>query len=851
MSEYNPRRPFILGDEWVGIRDENIQFTNGTNDIEYGYRFSLATPQVLESGRFYVDDQLVTSSGQHALVSLYPYTQVDNSGPIRKVIIPCNNAAITGSPTMNSNGVDSLGAIDSLGVSAQAFTPPVFQANFLRMNFATLPYMPLLNGKRILSIRLIVMGYQYNNLVTLTQFTSLATLSPSVSNLSLRSEDPAAGSGRSFGDITPYLPNGSSFSAGGTGYIPLGNLGVPVATSGVRSWTGAELARFDLANPGTHFYMHIAFNLPDNSGQIFLNYVALEVMYCEEQRIAIGLRGFPSQTPGFGMNYATMTDMNYNVLPVIPAGDYFVSLTTPDEGVSIFADKSTFPKMNALRELYSIPTMPGQVLNIPYPSYDHEGEVMSAAGTHIIPQLTLHTTGGPINESQVYGRQIAAQVWGGNTASQRIDATSGGTYPQVRYYARRYGDTTIPLLLSSPDITGAGNTVSLTPAQWDVLPEIIDRWKEITLRFPTPPVFTVGQPRWTWSATGELAGNRWEVLGLSAPAISGVASTRLLKVPPPHQLSSATYGMPTNGAVVDLDWMYGYDPLVSGTTDDPTVDAPLMFSLDPPAITGFAVNLTTQAVTGFAECGHGPCCIPSAIGYNRITWSPTSYPATGFGSYELQRFDAIEASWKTIMLGTNVAVTGFNDYEARVGVSSSYQMRQNNILNFNGPWSVTGSTTLAEPGVTMPACGTSKRGVLIFTSNEAQNGSRNLAYAMTFDDEIVEDFSFPEAGQVQINTYLDRDYQIAFHGTERGGEVFSRTLLLTNAAIPLPRLANVRSLRDLAWADLAYVCVRDDIGDRWLATVIVPNDAVRRNRRLYNAQITVVEVTTTPTPVNP
>ena len=139
----------------------------------------------------------------------------------------------------------------------------------------------------------------------------------------------------------------------------------------------------------------------------------------------------------------------------------------------------------------------------------------------------------------------------------------------------------------------------------------------------------------------------------------------------------------------------------------------------------------------------------------------------------------------------------------------------------------------------------------IFTSNESQSGAYNLAYAMVWEQDVSESFGLIESGSVEITSHHDRDYQIAHHGEERGGESFSRTLLLANAAVSLPRLANIHSLRDMAWADLPYVCVRDDIGDRWLATVIVPNSVTKRNRRLYNAQITVIEVTDTPSPVNP
>jgi hypothetical protein len=283
--------------------------------------------------------------------------------------------------------------------------------------------------------------------------------------------------------------------------------------------------------------------------------------------------------------------------------------------------------------------------------------------------------------------------------------------------------------------------------------------------------------------------------------------------------------------------------------DDNTSDLVILFSLDPPVVSGFAVSLESQSLTGFAECSGSPCCIPSALSYHRIVWDATATPVTGFGAYELQRMDAVQTEWQTIMLATSPSVTGFSDYEARVGVLSSYRIREVYPLDFYGAWSVTGTGTITEPGVTMPSCGTSKRGVLIFTTNEVQDGSSNLAYAMTWEGNVEESFSFVEANNVVVSEFFDRNYSVAFHGAERGGESFSRQLLLANAAVSQPRLANMHSLRDLAWEDLPYVCVRDDIGDRWLATVIVPNGTVRRNRRLYNADVTIIEVTDTASPV--
>ena len=66
-----------------------------------------------------------------------------------------------------------------------------------------------------------------------------------------------------------------------------------------------------------------------------------------------------------------------------------------------------------------------------------------------------------------------------------------------------------------------------------------------------------------------------------------------------------------------------------------------------------------------------------------------------------------------------------------------------------------------------------------------------------------------------------------------------------------PSLANFKRLRDLGWASLPYVCVRDELGNRWYANVRVPDGTVRMNRTVYVAQIQVAEVTSTPFPVDP
>lgn len=216
-------------------------------------------------------------------------------------------------------------------------------------------------------------------------------------------------------------------------------------------------------------------------------------------------------------------------------------------------------------------------------------------------------------------------------------------------------------------------------------------------------------------------------------------------------------------------------------------------------------------------------------------------------TYELQRSDDVDTDWQTIMVSSDLCPVDFNDYEARVGVASHYRIRLVNALRFPGPWSDTVSSTLTEPGVFGVGDGNS---VLIFTTNEVQSGARNLAYSMSWERNPEEEFSFPEAETVQLQSLFQRDFVVAFRPTERGGEQFSRTLLINNAAVPTERMRDgFRSLRDMAWEDVSYICVRNELGDRWFATVLVPGGSIQRNRRLYLAQVDIVEVTSTPSTV--
>lgn len=1072
MGNYNPNTPIILGEEWVPIRDSDLVYNQAVNSFEMGHAFTLTSTTQLGLGRFYINrfpDNFIRD--QVFTLAVYPKGQEANSGPIRSTIIPCNNGGVTGASLLIGSSVaeNLYNPSSSAGVRFQMGSGT---ARSCEAFFAVDQYSQLLQGKRILGVDFLsnIDTNSSSNVLDPTIELSLSVRGESQAfNLTLDSLVPPSTpqetiqfERRHLGDTNYWF--GSTNTAGGFSTL----------STSLMPWTYNELRRFEATFGVGRLRMYMnSISDPDFGMDVFVAYAALEVFFAEERRLAVGSHiyqdgttnaaGYRLSPYNYGLNTIQMYDLNANANPILPAGEYVVTLSQSNLGDDVAAARNIRfqPVLNAVQELYTLPPHEAVQVNIPFPlDVTAIGQTLTKETVHILPQISLHTTGGAVlTPVHVYGRQSVAQVYGNVTATQEIlDSAAGAafSYPWVRYYARRFGDTTVPLRLdsASPTVSGSGMGVLLSPEEWDDLPEIIDGWKQITLRFPTAPSMGTGMtPTWRWSATGEAAGSRWEVLGCTAPALSGNpgAGTLFQNAPTALNLTTATYGAPSAGATVNEGWIPQYAPPVSATVDDQTSDAVLIFSQDPPAVAGFAVSVTSQPVSGIGlDCGLNPCGIPTALYYNQLTWTPdttqvafdnfnrvsasnwgvmssgqtwtnqggavtdhivtngfgqhvipstgnprrdvvgsftdtevqvtssspvlstgvavqtgillrnqdssnhyeadliwntnntvavrlvsriagtattlaettigwytagdsftikaridgsnlyvkawkydgeeptfwqanavsttitaaggvglrseapagntntlpftvsyeefTNTPATSF-VYEIQRSDPVDTGWETIMLG-NPAVSGFNDYEARVGVVSSYRIREVNAYGFYGLWSSTVTATLTDPGLVAGCVGDGH--VLIFTSNSRQDGSANLGYLSVWEGGSVEEgFTFPEAGWVQLQSMYNKDFYTAFRPLERGGDRFQRSVLVQAAAISAPTLSDFTDLRDMAWDSVPYICVRDEDGNRWFATVVVPNAHVRLRRSIYVATVDIIEVTDTPTAVSP
>lgn len=1306
MGVYNPHIPRILGQEFCPIREEGITFSPSVNVVELGHTFSIATPKTLTDARYYIKKLPPGWAAEQVYTaSIYPAGLEDKTGPIRSVVIPCSAVEITGAAGAFSYNTPIEYNLQSPGDGYYIRIEPSFDNSSKAMDiyFAANSFAPLLSGKRIVSVTLVYQLTMDSSISGPNQVPATIDAPAYLNSQTLQyatGSAPANAIGIDYAPLVGNIGNGLWYLNPAIGNpaavtqlqrLELGDINYLWNTPSVARladkmpWRYQELQRFEQSAGVNRTRIHIEFGSTTNQvwgGYWAIGYAALEILYCEENRVAYGGRSFGQ---GSYSNMAVDYMQGVNVIPlrnpttfatnpVLPAGQYSVVVASADIGDimgpfsvndrSRRADANTYPTLNALRELYPLSSHTGVQVNVT----QTEGEVFTDQETLVLPQLSIHdSTGVALTEGHVYGNQVLAQVYGSNVASQDIydSGLTSAAYPQVRFYARRFGATTVPLTLSSPTISGSGMSVSITPAQWDALDPIVDGWKEVTLRFPTSPVMGTGtNPLWIWSATGELKGNRWEVLGAQAQALSGTAGMNYLAAFP-GQLYNATYGAPTAGAAINMAWYPGtlsdqgtqpsyasirdtftrvtangwgtsdtgqiwtinsgttsefstngsdarhvhtatgiFDATLLGIvpqadidyriTDDstlaaapltqdfiswhdvrfidnsnqytllvtrtvantitltirkvvagvqtvlagPTVipgvtppngitvrfkvvgtslqgkawgfsspeppnwlvsatdaslpgagsvrvvsqinpgntntlpqsmvfdnlsilapaedlsaDAVILFSQDAPAISGFSVTQLNQAVSGIGQnCGINPAFIPSQIAYNQLAWSidqtniasdlfsrvvasgwgsatsgqtwvtaggaadfnvngtagtvllsatgsyritrlgtlslqnlngyveissntaatgldhwgslsirddntganqwyaqikfnpsgtvqlilttvtasahtvlgtvtiaqtytvntkvklriqatgsefrgkawmdgeiepadwqlrvatsannvagvigtrnisGTGTPLTTVISYdnllvsnisngytEIQRMDTVDPTWKTIMKAYRQDVASFSDYEARVGVSSSYRIRYVNFYGFAGPWSATISSTIAAPGVTATSVGANDH-VWIFTTNSVQSGASNLAYCLGWENEVDETFNFPEASGQTFQTMYNRDFVTAFRPSERGGTNFGRSLLVQAAAISPETLEDFTGLRNMAWADVPYICLRDEDGNRWFANVSVPGASVRRDRRLYMAPVTIVEVTDTPTPVDP
>lgn len=623
MGQYNPHAPYILGQEWVPIRNAHYQ-SDGI--IERGYAFTLNATTTPVSGAFYVNEYPPNVLAQACdFISVYPAGRETLTGPIKKVRIRASAVVVT-----------NPGSIDITAGVAALYTPEdgdviVFDADSvtnsqLQVSFDTESVAALLLGKRIVDVRLL--------------YSMRSANTANSDNMTFRIHNQSAFKGVIFPEATEVTYPLNKISV-----LSLTELNATWdANVGFRNqrtvlpWRFQELNRFRATAPAAEALTIFMQNGSDGAEifPVLLDYLEMEVVYCEETRVLYGgFRTYDSNFNSIGLSAASLNFYGLGAIAVqlynpvtftpgatLPAGDYVVTIYHRD-----MASRSIFqgtPKIHAVREYYQLPNQ--RTRWVKQTTVENE-EFTAVEPDQVLTQITLHTASQIVTGVHSYGTSVGAPIYGVRTATQTLEDTpaDGGTYSQVRYYARRYGNTMVPLQLAT---TSGTNAVTISVEDFDALPEIVDGWREVTLRFTTGVVIspTAGTSDWRWSASSEVAGNQWQIMVASGPTGAWPPNPTAAATGP------ATYWTPTSGNVAALTWQ---SPSVSGVALDTTSDAVLILSQDPPTVTGFALTNASQPLDVALRCSSPPGCIPTGISYVQTDWEMNvvcdtySTPVTG------------------------------------------------------------------------------------------------------------------------------------------------------------------------------------------------------------------------------
>lgn len=687
--EYNPYKPFILGQEWVPIREEDggdlTYFPTGV--LEVGNSLTFPQTRVIQDARVFSKNPEPAMT----MVNIYQEKDIRSAGPIRRVLIPVNNSSMTGTGFGFFGGANAAECLLSPNDTKRVQIPLAVNTTptqgYFRAYFATNDYSQLLNGKRILQVN--VLAAQNTNFED-----QVAIFTPSVNSffdMSIRfSQNNSFISSPVLAESSADWTNPGVVSNFLYGYIdetneidtpvvfrmPAGNVTFKGVAPTITPWTYAELQRFEISASDR---LAVQFDWSTDRGDSTavssgitneIQYLALEVFFCEETRVAAGVSwnlATPPETiivPIFSMGSTKTAN------PPLLGGNYVATVSSASPSDGFIAQQKYEPwQVKGIRELYALPSFNSYQIAIPS-NFDETltiNETFDVTKRTIVPQVTLHTTGGGVVLPEVhpYGNQAIAQVWQTVQALQTVlDSGLGQTrsYPWARFYARRFGEASSPLKLDSP-VAFPTASAEITTAQFEALPEIVDGWKEITLPITNPPTMGAGtNPQWRLSSSGSEAENRWEVLGAAAPAISATPGNLVNLAPSFARLDSATYGTPVSGAQVNLSWMPGISPFVAGNTADPMSDAAILFSTNPETPPSFGVSPTSMALATNAQNCPVPAaaaCIPSSLFFNALSWQPISgasyddfsrVSASGWGNTPLGQ------AW-TIAIGSAVEFT--------------------------------------------------------------------------------------------------------------------------------------------------------------------------------------------------
>lgn len=221
----------------------------------------------------------------------------------------------------------------------------------------------------------------------------------------------------------------------------------------------------------------------------------------------------------------------------------------------------------------------------------------------------------------------------------------------------------------------------------------------------------------------------------------------------------------------------------------------------------------------------------------QLDWTLPNLNGGVFVATHIERADDSQG-WREIARISNPAVTTFTDGEARANVPAEWRMRVEVDSGFS-PY--------CDPTVNVVphACG------LSFTSNE--DPSLDIQR-----QDIVGDtgrtWDWPELPKAEVWALHSRDKTVRFRPIEDRGDAFDFQLQVwgqNGQPVNGGRQAG-EIIRRLLRANVTYICVRDEHGTRWFASLEARSPAFqdKEPEGLYLANLSLIEVASVPSVVD-
>ena len=806
---WNPSEPTVLGLEWPGMRELAVPLSQ---DAEYGYTFEANATQTIDTASFLIVEPAVSQySVSTPLVTVYERGDELAYGTVQTTLCAVNGGALAGAAAL----VSAATIADAVATPADSayVSLPNGGADEVRFEFAT---NGVFVGKRILEVKL-------RYVATRTTDAGDADLAPAI-ELIVSDNVPNVGV---VGDIPV---DGYAAIDSPVRTVSLGECNYAIAGTDVWPWTEPEVALFDGVNMQVRLQS-------DGIADTAIHYAVLEVVWCEENRVAVGgtmLRmGLDDPTVG-----------RHDVRLRTPAGvDNWAKTLDVWYTVTVTSARSPGPFLSAITDIAALSMKQTQGAAPHVPLIDsfavfsgHEGRVAPRAISNVLtaadddsrlcPIIFQTTAPAQAYDSDAFDAVFGAPLYtGAGAPSQEIRQRSGGgavEYPWSTFYVRRIGEPAGTITIST---NGGLATTTLTDADIQGFDVVFDGWRKVVWSWvPNEPVFdnsnTDDPVEFTIGAGSDIA-NRYEILGLNTLRLGGGVG------------AGGTYG---DDGVLATNYRVGGSARIYS-------DLVLTMHTAAPVPVDFDSSVVTSAVPGRVSGSPSPCQV-STIDAVLLTWDATTVTADDFAYLEIERKDSIDTTYRSIAQLTDRAAVSFIDVEARIGIASTYRMRVCRNDGICSAYTAEETQTPSE-GDTATAIGC---GFLMFCSNEDITDGI-VVFSESYDTDPTGVFDFVEAGDYTLARHFGRFGTQGFHPTERGGVSFERVLLVNGIDATSNRADHeFDRLRNLAYADLPYVCVKDDLGNRWFATVIVPQGSVRRPGNIELATVRIIESTETPWP---